>query len=281
MSSSLHLRLGGVPEHFNLPWHLAIEDLRGNDALGPDVELSWAPQPGGTGAMLAGLEAGELDLVSILTEGTVLAIDQGAPLTILQVYVDSPLRWGVHVPAASPITAEAELDGARIAISRFRSGSHLMAFVLAERLGHQVTEDQFVLIKNLDGAREAFAVGDADLFLWDRFMTQFLVDNGEFRRIGVQETPWPSFVIAARNDVIAEAPDQVAAIVDAVVGHATSLHERPAIVEELTSRYEISEASAQAWLDATTFAPRGAVDQAMLANTIATLRRAGFGSSTA
>ena len=278
MTERLHLRLGGVPEHFNLPWHLAIEDFAASGDLGPGVEVSWEDQHGGTGAMLAGLEAGELDLVSILTEGTVLAIEQGAAITILQVYVQSPLRWGVHVPAASSIIEESELDGARIAISRFRSGSHLMAFVLGERLGHQISDEQFVLIGNLDGAREAFANGDADLFLWDRYMTQVLVDKGEFRRIGVQETPWPSFVVAARNEVIAEAPDQVTAIVDAVVGHAVALHDRPEIVDELTSRYEISELSAREWLDATTFAPAGPVDQAMLADTLATLRRAGFGA---
>ena len=63
------LRLGGVPEHFNLPWHLALE----SGALG-DIEATWEDQYGGTGQMLSGLEDGSLDVVSILTEGTVAAI---------------------------------------------------------------------------------------------------------------------------------------------------------------------------------------------------------------
>ena len=265
------LRLGGVPEHFNLPWHLAIE----SDALS-DLDLSWEDQPGGTGAMLASLDAGELDMVSILTEGTVLAIDQGAPLTIMQVYVQSPLRWGVHVPAASRFQAEDELAEARIAISRFRSGSHLMSFVFANRMGWTIDDDQFVVIGNLDGARESFAAAESDLFLWDRYMTQVLVDNGEFRRVGVQVTPWPSFVFAARNEVIESSGEQVTRVIDEVVSQALGLHARPSIIDDLTGRYDIDAATAQEWLDVTEFAERGPVDQEMLSSTLATLRSAGF-----
>lgn len=265
------LRLGGVPEHFNLPWHLAIE----SDALS-DLDLSWQDQPGGTGAMLSSLDEGELDMVSILTEGTVLAIDQGAPLTILQVYVQSPLRWGVHVPAASRFQAEDELDGARIAISRFRSGSHLMAFVFANRMGWGIDDDQFVVIGNLEGARESFAGAESDLFLWDRYMTQMLVDNGEFRRVGVQVTPWPSFVFAARDEVIESSGDELNRVIDEVVAQAVNLHSRSTVVEDLTARYDIDPATVQEWLNVTEFAPRGPVDDAMLAGTLATLRSAGF-----
>ena len=107
------LRLGGVPEHFNLPWLLALE----SDALS-DLDATWEDQPGGTGQMLAKLESGDLDVVSILTEGTVSAIDRGLPVTIVQVYVASPLQWGVFVPADSRFRSESELEGARIAISR-------------------------------------------------------------------------------------------------------------------------------------------------------------------
>jgi sulfonate transport system substrate-binding protein len=43
------LRVGGVPEHFNLPWHLALEQglfaKRG-------LDLTWIDVPNGTGAMV-------------------------------------------------------------------------------------------------------------------------------------------------------------------------------------------------------------------------------------
>lgn len=265
------LRLGGVPEHFNLPWHLAME----SSELA-DLALTWADQPGGTGAMLSALEAGELDVVSILTEGTVLAIERGAALSIEQVYVQSPLQWGVHVPAASELREEGDLAGQRFAISRFFSGSHLMAFVLAERLGFDIDPSQFVLVGGLDGARESFAAEGSEIFLWDRYMTQVLVDNNEFRRVGVQLTPWPSFVIAVRTEVKEQRPDDVKRVIDAVVAQAVALHSRPEIVSELTSRYDINETSAREWLASTEFAQRGVPDQAMLSDTAATLRRAGF-----
>jgi sulfonate transport system substrate-binding protein len=265
-----NLRLGGVPEHFNLPWRLALESGLSNDGC------TWEDQPGGTGEMLRKLESGDLDMVSILTEGTVAAIAEGLAVTIVQVYVESPLQWGVHVPAGSRFESEADLAGARIAISRFRSGSHLMAYVQAERLGWDLTDDQWVVIGNLDGARTSFAAAESDLFLWDRFMTQPLVDNGEFRRVGVQPTPWPSCVIAVRNDALLGRTTEVGRVVDAVVAQANALHRRPGIVELLRERYELSADAAQGWLESTSFAPRAAFDPAIAADALATLGRAGF-----
>lgn len=266
------LRLGGVPEHFNLPWHLAMEE----GPLG-DLDLSWEDQPGGTGAMLTKLADGELDLVSILTEGTVAAIADGLPVSIVQVYVSSPLQWGVHVPADSDFADEAQLDGARIAISRHRSGSHLMAFVQAERHGWDLDDQQFVVVGGIEGARTAFADGTADLFLWDRFMTQPLVDAGEFRRVAVQETPWPSFVFAARTECLLGATTAVGRVVDAVTAAARQLHARPDVAQEIAERYGITTDGATAWLGATRFADRGAWDPEIADTTLATLARAGFG----
>ena len=267
------LRLGGVHEAFNFPIHLAMASESIADL---DLDLTWTDQTGGTGQMLESLANGEIDVVSILTEGTVLAIDRGAELTILQVLVESPLRWGMFVPEHSSFETPESLVSPRIAISRFRSGSHLMSFVLAEQMGWTLTDDQFVVVGNLDGAREAFANGDADLFLWDRYTTQFLVDAGEFRRVGLIETPWAPFVLAARNEIIAEHGDQLTRLVDEITSQAVAMADRPEIVDELLGRYELTEETARAWLAATSYAERGAPDPAALAETLATLERAGF-----
>ena len=56
--SAIALRVGGVPEHFNLPWHLAIEAGVPRD-LG--IDLTWRDYPDGSGAMAAALRARELD----------------------------------------------------------------------------------------------------------------------------------------------------------------------------------------------------------------------------
>ena len=265
------LRLGGVPEHFNLPWRLALE----SGAL-TDLDAVWTDQLGGTGEMLAGLEAGTLDLVSILTEGTVSAIADGLDAVILQVYVSSPLQWGVFVPSQSSLTAVDHLEGQRLAISRYRSGSHLMAYVQADSHGWRLADEQFVVTGGLEGAREAFAEGKAEVFLWDRFMTRPLVDAGEFRQVGVEPSPWPSFVIAASTEALTGRTAEVGRIVDAVVAEAASLHDRPGIRDLIADRYGLRPEVAAEWLATTSFAPRAAFDPAIGDEVLATLTSAGF-----
>ena len=177
----IKLRIGGVPEHFNLPWHLALEAQRFESL---DIELAWRDYPGGSGAMAKALRDGELDAALLLTEGAVAAIADGAAFKIVSLYTDSPLVWGIHVPAASRFRAEAELRGARYAISRMGSGSHLMAFVHARAKGWPVEQLAFVTVGNLAGAVDAFAAGTADVFFWEKFMTKPLVDAEQFRRVG-------------------------------------------------------------------------------------------------
>ena len=52
------VRVGGVPEHFNLPWRLAIENGAFADL---DVSVEWTDFPGGTGAIMNALAAGDID----------------------------------------------------------------------------------------------------------------------------------------------------------------------------------------------------------------------------
>ena len=64
-------KIGGVPEHFNLPWRLAIEEGRLNHL---DVDMHWSDMSGGTGQMIKGLQAGTLDVAVLLTEGITKSI---------------------------------------------------------------------------------------------------------------------------------------------------------------------------------------------------------------
>ena len=265
------IRVGGVPEHFNLPWHLAL----GSEAI-VDLEVEWEDQPGGTGQMLAGLAEGELDLVSILTEGTVSAIAGGLDAVIIQVYVASPLQWGIFVPANSNLEQIDQLEGRSIAISRLRSGSHLMAFVLAQNNGWKISEEQFVIAGGLEGARTSFATGQSEVFLWDQFMTRPLVEAGEFRQVGVLPTAWPSFVFAATTEAITGRTTQIGRIVDAVVAEATALHGLYGAVEMISARYGLNDETAAGWLETTKFAPRQPMDSGIADNVLATLESAGF-----
>ena len=109
------LKIGGVPEHFNLPWRLAIEEGKLKEI---GLDLHWSDMSGGTGQMIRGLENGTLDIAVLLTEGITKAVLQGLDARILQVYVTSPLHWGIHVPYKSDITKVDQLEAKTFAISR-------------------------------------------------------------------------------------------------------------------------------------------------------------------
>jgi len=49
----------GVPEHFNLPWHLAIEEGAFKER---GIDLTWTDIPEGTGKMCQMLQDEETDL---------------------------------------------------------------------------------------------------------------------------------------------------------------------------------------------------------------------------
>jgi ABC-type nitrate/sulfonate/bicarbonate transport system substrate-binding protein len=77
------------------------------------------------------LRDGETDIAVILTEGIVKDIVAGNPSKIVQVYVESPLIWGIHVAANSKYKTVSDLEDTKVAISRQGSGSQLMAYVNA------------------------------------------------------------------------------------------------------------------------------------------------------
>ncbi|MFM7765118.1 MAG: hypothetical protein ACKO6I_05600, partial [Sphingomonadales bacterium] len=87
------------------------------------------------------------------------------------------------------------LQQARFAVSRLQSGSHLMAKFFANReAGITLSDEPFVITQHIDGTRKTLAEGNADYFLWEKYMTSIWVDNGEFRQISEITAPWPAFV---------------------------------------------------------------------------------------
>ena len=256
-------RVGGVPEHFNLPWHQAM-------AAGlPEPGVEWFDMAGGTGQMMRALEAGELDIAVALTDGAIAAIAGGTPARIVRVYTSSPLQWGIHVAGGSALTEDRLGPEHRYAVSRTGSGSHLMAHVLADRLGYTVAEDRFVIVGDLDGARRALAAAEADVFLWDRFMTSPLVTAGEFARIGVQPTPWPAFMIAVHEQVLAERErSQLEAVLDDAAQAAVAFGEQAtdAAVAQIVAAHALAAEEAAAWFEATRFAPPGPIDVNVVAD---------------
>jgi len=242
------LKIAGVPEHFNLPWHLCIENGEFEDA---GVDLQWTDVPEGTGKLCQMLRDGETDIAVILTEGIVKDIVAGNDSKIVQVYVQSPLIWGIHVGAKSDYKKLADLKNGKVAISRYGSGSHLMAYVNAQNQGWDTKALQFEIINTLDGAVEALTNGTADYFMWERFMTKPIVDKGIFRRVADCPTPWPSFVIAVRNEVLKNNADAIGTVLDIINQTTEEFKEIPSIDRTLAERYGQKVEDIAEWLDLT------------------------------
>jgi len=172
----------GVPEHFNLPWHLAIEEGAFKER---GIDLTWTDIPEGTGKMCQMLQDEETDLAIILTEGLVKSITEGNSSKIVQEYIATPLRWGIHVGAQSKHNTIADLEKTKAAISRYGSGSHLMAYVNAQNNNWDTNTLEFEVVNNLKGAINSLSNTDTDhYFMWEHFTTKPLVDNNTFKRLG-------------------------------------------------------------------------------------------------
>ena len=74
----------------------------------------------------------KLIIAIILTEGIVKDIVEGNDSRIVQVYVESPLIWGIHIDNKASFSSFLILRTQK-SVSRMGSGSHLMAVVNAER----------------------------------------------------------------------------------------------------------------------------------------------------
>ncbi|PQB05968.1 substrate-binding domain-containing protein [Aureitalea marina] len=241
--------IGGVPEHFNLPWYITLRDK----AYAPlSINLRWKDFPGGTGAMCEALRNKEIDMAVILTEGIIRDIIHGNPSVIVQQYVGSSLQWGIHTAKDAPFTDLISLKGSRAAISRYGSGSHLMAYVNAMELNWDLNTDlQFELINSLDGALQALPGGTADYFMWEKYTTQPFVDQGIFKRIGVCPTPWPCFVIAVRKEVWQDQRSEVEGILKVINSCTEGFKAMPGIDQMISIRYQQQVEDVRRWLDET------------------------------
>ena len=106
----------------------------------------------------------------------------------------------------------------------------------------------FVVVDSIDGARTALAEGRADIFLWERHMTQPLVDSGEFRRIGEREVPWPAFVTSARNDFLETNADALRTVLAIVATYCQKLKDGGESTQLISDACGIAQADAERWL---------------------------------
>ena len=247
------IKIVGVPEHFNFPWHLCIEN---GDFLSEKIDLQWTNVPEGTGKMCQMLRDAETDIAVILTEGIVKDIVGGNASKIVQVYVKSPLIWGIHVDAKSKYKTISDLENTKIAISRLGSGSQLMAYVNAKNQGWETDNLQFEIVNTIDGAVKSLASGKSEYFMWERFMTKPLVDAGIFRKIEDCPTPWPCFVIAVRDEILEKHPNTIQTILEIINNKTSEFKQIPNIDQKLATKYNLKLEDIQDWLSITAWSQK-------------------------
>lgn len=243
------INIGGVPEHFNLAWYLT---LKAGAYKKEGINLRWKDYYGGTGQMCNALRNKDIDIAVILTEGIVKDIIAGNPSKIVQVFVKSPLIWGIHVANNTSYKTIEDLRGTKAAISRFGSGSHLMSYINAQNNDWDIEADlDFEIVKNLEGAIQHLTNGSADYFLWEKFTTKPLVDNHTFRRLGDCPSPWPCFVIAVREEFLKVYTNHLKTILN-IINTTTSLFKDiPSIDVTIANRYKQQLDDVKQWLNLT------------------------------
>mgnify|MGYP000988793952 FL=1 len=273
MEASNIFKIAGVPEHFNFPWHFA-KDQGYFAKAGLDIE--WEDIKSGTGTLVKMVNSGEVDLAVLLTEGIIADIAKGGESRIIQIFVKSPLNWGIHVAANSPIQHKFGIKGKRFAISRKGSGSHIMAYVLADSLGYTPTEADFVIVNDLDGASKALQNGEADVFLWEKYMTMPFVESGIMKRVGEIPTPWPGFAIAAGKNTILNRSAELKRLLKVIRTAAGDFMTHPDNFEHIAKRYTLKKDKMYEWFQITEWETNETISADMIYTTTQILNKVGI-----
>ncbi len=268
------VRVVGVPEHFNLPWHLAIEDKFFEREF---LNIVWRDEPGGTGAMCKALRDETTDCCVLLTEGIITDIIRGNPSRIISSYVISPLIWGVHTGVDNPLTNYRESFDKRYAISRYGSGSHLMPQVDALTKEKKIPSNNFHVVGGLEGGLKSLAANETDVFYWEKYTTKPYVDSGQLRRIGEFLTPWPCFVIAATEKAIKEKPDALRRMLKVIHEENMRFMSDLEVVKHLVSeRYSLRPQDVERWFHSTVWADHAWLNPHTIENVLYSLKKTGI-----
>jgi sulfonate transport system substrate-binding protein len=265
------MRVGGVPEHYNAPIHRALEQMSG---------IEWISFPSGTGAMLDSLDKGEIDLAILLTEGVCKHALTTGRSKIVGTFVDNPLPWGVHVKSDGLVTdmeyLNSHIASLTFGISRFGSGSHLMAIVHAARLSGSPIPN-FKVVDTMKGAREAMDKGEIDVFLWDITTADVYARDGTWKVIGTVSGDWPAFVFATNTNIDDSTTRAISTFIDNVRREADRLmHDLNGSAEYLIDKFKISEKQAMEFLETIRWNAIQEISQDAVSRVIKTLTGAGI-----
>ena len=240
--------------------------------------------------------------------------NRSAGYKLVATYVESPLCWAISTGAARKDVAQERdpgewpkgLKGTRMGVSRVGSGSYVMGFVLADLMGWMSGSSsapkenygdgagagdsgcggdsgkkepfEIVPLQTFEKLREGVNDGTADFFLWEHFTSKRYYENGKIRRIGEILTPWPSWHIVARDEILRdEDGSRLEEVFEAVnLGVKYFEEHREEAARFISTEMDYSEEDAKEWMKTVQFAKsvkgvkRNVVDQ-----TLEVLKKAG------
>jgi len=237
--------------------------------------------------MITSLRSKEIDVGIGLTEGWIAGLGrkQGQATAeggykLIGTYVETPLCWAISTGADRKDVVDVKsLKGGKCGVSRIGSGSYVMAYVLADQQGWLSPSNpepfSFHPLSTFAKLREGVNDSTADFFMWEHFTSKRYYDNGEIRRVGEIYTPWSSWKIVAREDIVDdERLLEYLPQIDQGIAHFEKNQDEA--VDYISTSLDYSREDATEWLGTVKFT-RGVkgVKPEVVENTITTLRKAG------
>jgi len=122
-----------------------------------------------------------------------------------------------------------------------------MSYVYAEKFGWKLTEDDFVIVDNLQGAVDSLRKGETHYFLWEKFTTKPRVDSGELSMIDECPTPWPCFVIVVKNDVYAKYSMEIDEMIKRIKAKAEVLYHDDDLISNVSKEFGLLQEDVIQW----------------------------------
>lgn len=241
------LKVGGTPAPYNFPWHLANNK---KDFLKEEINIIWKDFYSGSGEIIKALRNGEIDIAIVATEVAVKDIISGNETHIVQSFVESSSSLGIFTKYDSDIQSVSELQTKKLAISHTCSSSHLKALLNAKKNGWDISQLEYEVVDNLEGAVQAIEERRADYFLWDSFRVSQFISEKRIKKLTDFQVSWPSLVIVVRNSILKFDYADLRKLFIVLNKTTSGLQETPEIENQIATKYNLQQEDVKQWLNA-------------------------------
>lgn len=199
--------------------------------------------------------------------------------------------WAVSTGRDSKHESINTLRDTTAALSRYGSGCHVMAFVLADQqqwLSENQNKDEekapfaFKEFYNFKAMRDAVNDDTADYFMWEKFTTKPYHDSGEVKSIGEITPSWPAFLFAAHTDLLKENIEGLKKVLSVIQTATTEFRQdEDTATKSIVDSFEYQKEDVSAWLKTVRYpTDHFEVSRQALEDTIKTLGKAGVVDSS-